>query len=59
VKRNLHIYLVKFLTGAISMNYIQEILDKLAEWANRIMDLLLGPDVQVEPELIPIPVKDK
>ncbi len=40
------------------MNYIQEILDKLAEWANKIMDLLLGPDVQVESELVPIPVKN-
>jgi hypothetical protein len=40
------------------MNYIQEILEKLEEWANKLMDLLLGPDVQVEPELIPIPVQD-
>jgi hypothetical protein len=41
------------------MNYIQEILEKLEEWANKLMDLLLGPDVQVEPEMIPIPVQDR
>ncbi len=41
------------------MNHIQEILDKLAEWANKIMDLLLGPDVQTEPDLIPVPVRDR
>jgi hypothetical protein len=40
------------------MNYIKEILEKLEEWANKIMDLLLGPSGQVEPELVPIPVKD-
>ncbi len=41
------------------MNYIQEILEKLEEWANKLMDLLLGPDVQVEPEMVPIPVQDR
>ncbi len=41
------------------MNYIQEILEKLEEWANKLMDLLLGPDVQVEPEMIPVPVRDR
>jgi hypothetical protein len=40
------------------MNYIQDILERLEEWANKIMDLLLGSSGQVEPELIPIPVKD-
>jgi hypothetical protein len=58
--REVYLYrLQSFLAGAVSMNYIQEILEKLEEWANKLMDLLLGPDVQVEPELIPIPVKDK
>jgi len=40
------------------MDYIDKILEKLKEWARKLIEALLGPDVQPEPEPIPIPVKD-
>lgn len=39
------------------MDYIEKALEKLREWVDRIIDAL-GPEVQHEPELIPIPVKE-
>ena len=41
------------------MDYIEEILGKLREWAEKIIEALLGPDVEPEAELIPIPVDDR
>ncbi len=41
------------------MDYIDKILEKLKEWARRLVEALLGPDVEPEPELIPIPVDDR
>jgi predicted RNase H-like HicB family nuclease len=38
------------------MDYIDEILEKLKEWARRLIEALLDPNA--EPEPIPIPVKD-
>ncbi|MGK7903072.1 MAG: hypothetical protein AB4352_17000 [Hormoscilla sp.] len=40
------------------MDYIDKVLEKIKEWARQLIDALVGPDVQPEPELIPIPVKD-
>lgn len=40
------------------MDYIDDILEKLKEWARKLVDALLGPDVQPEPEPIPVPVRD-
>ncbi len=40
------------------MDFIEDILETLKEWARRILDVLLGPDVQPEPERIPIPVNE-
>ena len=40
------------------MDYIEKALEKLREWVDRIIDALLGPEVQHEPELIPSPVKE-
>lgn len=40
------------------MDYIDKILEKLKEWARKLIEALLGPEVQPEPEPIPIPVKD-
>ncbi|MBC6423852.1 MAG: hypothetical protein GDA43_16430 [Hormoscilla sp. SP5CHS1] len=40
------------------MDYIDKILEKIKEWARKLIEALVGPDVQSEPELIPIPVKD-
>lgn len=41
------------------MDHIEKVLEKLKEWARRIIEALLGPDAQPEPEPIPIPVHDR
>ena len=41
------------------MDYIEEVLEKLKEWARRIIETLMGPEAEPEPELIPIPVRDR
>lgn len=40
------------------MDYLEKLLEKVKEWARRLVEAILGPDVQPEGELIPIPVKD-
>jgi len=40
------------------MDHIGKVLEKIKEWARRLIETLLGPDVQPEPEPIPIPVDD-
>jgi predicted RNase H-like HicB family nuclease len=40
------------------MDYIEEILEKLKEWARKLIETLLGPEPQPEPEPIPIPVNN-
>ncbi|MBW4654559.1 MAG: hypothetical protein KME20_16200 [Kaiparowitsia implicata GSE-PSE-MK54-09C] len=40
------------------MEYIEKVLEKLKEWAQKVVEALLGPDVQPEPEPIPVPVRD-
>ncbi|WRH69171.1 MAG: hypothetical protein RSE13_21255 [Planktothrix sp. GU0601_MAG3] len=39
-----------------SMEYIDRILEKLKEWAQELIDALLGPATQPEVEPIPVPV---
>jgi hypothetical protein len=47
------------LTGALFlMDYIGKVLEKIKEWARRLIETLLGPDMQPEPEPIPVPVDD-
>lgn len=41
------------------MDYIEKVLEKLKEWTGRLIEALLGPEMQPEPELIPIPVNDR
>ncbi len=41
------------------MDYIEKVLEKLKEWANQLIEALLGPEMQPESELIPIPVNDR
>ncbi|ELS01675.1 hypothetical protein Xen7305DRAFT_00013800 [Xenococcus sp. PCC 7305] len=41
------------------MDYLEELLGKLRELARKVMDVLAGPEVETEPELIPIPVNDR
>lgn len=40
------------------MDYIDNLIDKLKEWARKIMDALLGPEAEPEPEPIPVPVNE-
>lgn len=41
------------------MDYIERVLEKLKHWAGKIIEALLSPEMQPEPELIPIPVDDR
>lgn len=41
------------------MGYIEKVLEKLKEWAEKVVETLLGPAAEPEPELIPIPVHDR
>ena len=41
------------------MDYIERVLEKLKHWAGKLIEALLGPEMQPEPELIPIPVDDR
>ena len=38
------------------MDYIDKVIDKLKEWAGKLIEAILGPEVQHEPVMIPIPV---
>lgn len=40
------------------MDYVEKVLEKLREWARRLIETLLGPETQPEPEPIPIPVNE-
>jgi hypothetical protein len=41
------------------MEYIKEILEQIEHWAGKLIEALLGPQMQPEQELIPIPVEDR
>ena len=41
------------------MDYIEKVLEKLKEWAGKLIEALLGPEAEPEPEPIPIPVNDR
>jgi hypothetical protein len=41
------------------MDYIEKVLEKLKHWAGKLIEALLGPEMQPESELIPIPVDDR
>ncbi|NJO43710.1 MAG: hypothetical protein HC769_15540 [Cyanobacteria bacterium CRU_2_1] len=40
------------------MDYIDKVLQKLKDWARKLIEALLGPEAEPEPELIPIPVRE-
>lgn len=49
-----------FILGAIgSMDYVEKVLEKLKEWARKLIEALIGPEAEPEPELIPIPVDER
>ena len=41
------------------MDYIEKVLEKLKELARKLIDSLLGPEAEPEPELIPIPEHER
>jgi hypothetical protein len=41
------------------MDYLDQIMEKLKEWAQKVVEALLGPQPEPEPEMIPIPVDDR
>ena len=41
------------------MDYLDKILEKLKDWAQKLIEILLGPDAEPEAELIPIPVDER
>ena len=41
------------------MDFIEEMLDKLRELVDKLLDSILGPDPELEPETIPVPVNDR
>ena len=41
------------------MDYVEKVLEKLKEWARKLIETLLGPEAEAEPERIPIPVNDR
>ena len=41
------------------MDYIEEALEKLKNWARRLIELLGGPEMEPEPEPIPVPVEER
>jgi hypothetical protein len=41
------------------MDYIEKVLEKLKELARKLIEAILGPEVEPEPELIPIPVDER
>lgn len=40
------------------MDYIDQVLEKLKQWARKLIETLLGPEAQPEPEPIPVPVNE-
>jgi hypothetical protein len=40
------------------MDFLDKILEKIKDWAQKLIELLLGPEAEPEAELIPIPVKE-
>jgi hypothetical protein len=40
------------------MDYLERVLDTIAEWVRRVIEALLGPEAEPEAEPIPVPVND-
>lgn len=41
------------------MDLIEKVLERLQEWARKLIEAILGPEAQPEPEPIPVPVNDR
>jgi hypothetical protein len=40
------------------MNYLEKILEALRDWAQKLIETILGPETAPEAELIPVPVNE-
>jgi len=40
------------------MDYLEKVLEKVKDWASKLLEILLGPETEPEPELVPIPVDE-
>ncbi|MFW6359003.1 MAG: hypothetical protein ACOC0N_07315 [Chroococcales cyanobacterium] len=40
------------------MDYLDQVIEKIRELARKLVEALFGPEVEPEPELIPIPVNE-
>jgi beta-xylosidase len=49
----------ELLRSFYPMDYIDKILDKLKDIAQKLIEILLGPQVEPEREMIPIPVDNR
>ncbi len=56
-RRNIEKYLVK--ESFRSMDLIDKVIEKLKDFTQKLIEALLGPQAEPEPELIPIPVRDR
>jgi hypothetical protein len=41
------------------MEFVEKILEALKDIARKVIEALLGPEAEPEPELIPIPVRNR
>jgi hypothetical protein len=41
------------------MDYIDKALEKLKDWARKLIEIIMGPDLQPEMEPVPIPVNER
>ena len=41
------------------MDYLDRVIEKLKDWAQKVIEMLLGPEAEPEAELIPIPVDER
>jgi hypothetical protein len=41
------------------MDYLDEVIEKLRDWARKLVESVFGPEPEPEPELIPIPVRNR
>ncbi|MFB6276845.1 MAG: hypothetical protein ABEI32_11970 [Halothece sp.] len=41
------------------MDYIEQALEQLKDWGRKLIELLLGPELEPETEEIPVPVDDR
>jgi hypothetical protein len=49
----------QFLRSLHYMGYLERVLEKIKEWAERVIEVLLGPVAEPETEAIPVPVDDR